>query len=343
MKIEFNPQEVHRGMTFGFYARNGYFSSDAAYRAVDDMACLNIKWIVLIATVMQDTYSSVVQYRDFEVTPGDDEVRRMIDHIHSHGIKVHMRPMLETQDGWGRTKIWFPPDSERIPGRGTDYWTRWFHFMTLRTVHYARIAQEMGCEMYGLDSELDRTVDQNAHWLNVISAVRSVYDGPITSCHTPLADFEKQLARPEHWFYHLDMLMCSFYRPAADKPGATVDEMVDFLKPEVGHWRNIAETYGKPFAFGECGCTSSAGAALHPSSWRGDTSYSGQEQANFLEAVLRSFWHEPWWHGLYWWKWDEQNDRANFKTDSAGDQGFTLKDKPAAETMQRWYARTDRP
>jgi hypothetical protein len=339
----YNPNEVHRGMTFGFYARNGYFGSDAAQEEVTRMADLGIRWVVLIATVMQDTYSSVVQYRDFEVTPGDDELRRIIDTIHAHGMKVQLRPMLETQDGWGRLRVWFPPDGERIPGRSTDYWARWFHFMTLRTRHYARLAQQTGCEMFGLDSELDRTVEQNDHWHAVLDAARSLYDGPITSCHTPYVDFLAALAQPDHWFHNLDMLTISFYRPAADRPGATVEEMVAHLRPEVDHWRKVAEAFGKPFAFGECGCTSSVGAAMRPAGWSGEGGYDGQEQANFLEAVLRSFWPEPWWLGLYWWKWDEQNDRPNFKTDPAGDQGFTLAGKPAANVMQHWYTRTDRP
>lgn len=61
-----------------------------------------------------------------------------------------------------------------------------------------------------------------------------------------------------------------------------------------------------------------------------------------MEAVLSAFWKEPWWRGFYWWKWDEQQNRPQYKTDSAGDQGFTIKGKPAAETMKKWYARTDR-
>jgi hypothetical protein len=335
--------EVHRGMTFGFYARNGYFGSAEARAAVDGMVDLNIKWVVLIATVMQDTYSSVVQYRDFEVTPSDDELRVIIDYIHEKGLKVQLRPMLETQDGHGRLQVWFPPDRERIPGRGTDYWARWFHFLELRSLHYARIAQETACEMYGLDSELDRTVHQNEHWLDVLDGVRGVYDGPVTSCHTPHVDFARELQNPDHWFYELDMLMSSFYLPAADRAGAGVDDMVAFLEPQVSKWRSIAETYGKPIAFGECGCTSSSGAAMHPAGWSSETGYDGLEQANYLEAVLRSFWSEPWWHGLYWWKWDEQNDRANFKGESGRDKGFTIEGKPAAGVMQRWYARTDRP
>jgi len=82
---------------------------------------------------------------------------------------------------------------------------------------------------------------------------------------------------------------------------------------------------------------------MNPSGWAGDGRYDPQEQANYLEAVCRTFWDEPWWFGLYWWKWDEQNNRPQFTDDPAGDKGFTVWGKPAAEVMKRWYDRTDRP
>ena len=66
-----------KGMTYGFYARNGYYSSPQARTDVDRMADLGIEWVCLVAIVMQDAMMSVRQYRDFEITPADDELRDM--------------------------------------------------------------------------------------------------------------------------------------------------------------------------------------------------------------------------------------------------------------------------
>ena len=79
-----------------------------------------------------------------------------------------------------------------------------------------------------------------------------------------------------------------------------------------------------------------------PWGWGNEGGYDGDEQARYLEAVLDTFWNEPWWMGLYWWKWDEQNDRPNFRSDPRGDKGFIIDGKPAAEVMKTWFARTDR-
>lgn len=338
-------QEVHRGVTFGFYARNGVFSSQWALDQVQKMVELNINWVVLIATVMQDTCHSTMQYRDFEVTPNDHELVGMIDALHKAGIKVHLRPMLETQDGLGRLQVWFNYDGERIPGRKSDKWARWFESMTKRSVHYARIAQATGCQMYGLDSELDRTIDKHDQWKHVLNEVRKVYDGPVSSCHTThtgLIDFDKELANKDHWWYDLDMLELSCYASGSDHPKATVDEIVHNLQPQVQRFRRLADVYGKPIMFGEVGCTSSTGGAMHPSGWQGDGKYDPDEQANYLAAVLQSFWNEPWWYGMYWWKWDEQNKRQQFINDPAGDKGFTVDGKPASQIMKQWFSRTDR-
>jgi len=337
--------EVHTGVTFGFYARNGILGSAWALDQVERMAGANVRWVVLTPVVMQENAHTTRQYRDFEVTPSDHELYVLIERMHQAGLRVNLRPMLETQDGCGRLQVWFQPDRERIPGRASDHWARWFRSMTLRSVHYARIAQDTGCELYGLDSELDRTISMNDDWKRVIDAVRGVYAGPVTSCHTThtgLIDFDRELEEADHWWRDLDMLQLSCYERGADRAGTGVEDMMAMLKPNVARFRRMAEAYGKPIAFGECGCTSSSSGAINPSGWTNESAYDGQEQANYLEAVIRTFSPEPWWNGLYWWKWDEQNDRPQFRTDPAGDKGFTVIGKPAEERMRLLYAELNR-
>lgn len=336
------PIPIHRGMTFGFYARNGYFGSAEARAEIPKMKSLNIEWVCLVATVLQETYASGRQFRDFRMTPADDELRDIIDHLHAAGLKVQLRPMLECWDGTQRIDIAFPSDKDVIPGKPVRHASRWFESMTDRTLHYARLATRAGCEAYGLDSEIDCIAGFSQEWKGVVAAARSVFAGHLTSSHTNRADFLKQLAHPDHWWFDLDSLGNSFYVPVSDHPGATLEEMVAHLQGPLEHHRQIAAAYGKPYYFGECGCCSTAGATRKPWGWDNPGGYDGDEQARFLEAVCATFWNEPWWMGLYWWKWDEQNDRPQFRTDPRGDKGFTLWGKPAAETMKRWYGREDR-
>ncbi len=152
---------IHRGMTFGFYARNGYYGSEEARKQVDRMKDVNIEWVCVISTVLQETAYSCRQFRDFRITPADDELREIIDYIHEKGMNVQLRPMLECWDGLQRCHIQFVGDGEIMPGNPITYESCWFESMTDRTLHYARLAARAGCEAYGLDSEIDKIAHFN--------------------------------------------------------------------------------------------------------------------------------------------------------------------------------------
>ncbi len=337
-----NAAVIHRGVTFGFYSRNGYYDSPQARVEVERMAELGVQWVCLVVTDMQELATTPRVFRDYEITPSDLEVADMIDHLHDRGMKVHLRPMIECYDGHGRTQVWFPHDAERIPGRRSTALGQWFACMRHRTKHYARIAKRTGVEMLGIDSELDRLVQCNKEWKSVVETAREHYPGVVTSCHTHGVDFMKELQKPDHWFRDLDVLGTSFYQASAKEHGATIEARVQFLQAQVERYRQMAQLLGKPIMFGELGCTSSFAGATHPGAWSGDGGYEPQEQADHLEAVMQSFWEEPWWAGFYWWKWDEHLDRPQYKTDPQGDKGFTVWGKPAAEVMKKWFARGER-
>ena len=335
-------QAPHRGVTFGFYARCGYFETEAARGEVDAMAETGVQWVCLVATVMQEGFSSTRQFRDFEHTPSDLELMEIIDYIHRKGMKVQLRPMLECYDGKGRLAVMFPADTERMPGKKCTYASRWFDSMKRRSVYYARLAERTGCEMFCLDSELDHIIGFNQEWKDIVAAVRSVYSGAVTSCHTMhtgVIDFEKVLQNKDHWFYDLDILSISHYIVGAKTAGLTAEEMAANMTGERDRLRRVAALYGKPVLLGENGCTSSAGGAMNPSGWAPQSGYDGQEQDHYLEAVLSTFWNEPWWYGIYWWKWDEQNHRTEMTNDPAGDKGFTVRGKPAQDVMRKWFSK----
>ena len=332
--------EKQCGVTFGFYAPNGYFSSAKAKEEIDEIAATGANWVVLVVTVMQESAHDTRQFRDFVNTPNDIELKEIIDYIHSKGIRVQLRPMLECFDGEGRLSVSFLGDRERIPGLVYDRCSRWFESMTARSVYYARIAEMTECEMFCLDSELDRIIRFNDKWKEVIRRVREVYSGAVTSCHTihtHIIDFEKELSKEDHWFYDLDALSISDYIKAADVGGCSAEEMSKYMEGERDRLRRIAEIYGKPILFGEIGCTAVEGAACNPSSWSIVRALDEDEQANYLEAVMRTFGDEPWWYGMYWWKWEEHVARPWKIDPTVGDCGFTVRGKKAQSVMKKWY------
>jgi len=335
--------EMQCGVTFGFYGPAGYFGSAEARKAVDDMVATHVTWVVVVPTVWQDQYCSTRQYADFAKTPDDLELADFIDYAHKKGLRVQLRPMLECQDGTGRLGVIVGDDRARMYGHERGYCRKWFDSMRARSVHYARIAERTKCELYCLDSELDRFVDKNREWKSVVAAVRKVYSGPVTSCHTvhtKFVDYPRFLADRSHWFHDLDLLLISDYARAA-KPGdpkLTVAQLMKNLEPERDRLRGFARLYGKPIVFGECGSSSCRGCAASPSSygnWQ-NLVYAGDEQADYMEAFFRTFKDEPWCHGFYWWKWDSNSPKAPEDTDPR--KGFTVMGKPAEARMRQLYA-----
>ncbi|MDA3960846.1 MAG: hypothetical protein PF961_08650 [Planctomycetota bacterium] len=325
------------GVTLGFCARRGWYETQQAQTEFDRIADLGIPWVCLVATVMQETVNSPRQFADFECTPSDFELVDTVAELQRRGIKVCLRPMIECYDGHGRNRINFPPDGERIPGRVSDCWERWFRGMRARTRHYARLAQRSGCEMYCLDSEIDGFVGRCSDWRSVVEVAREEYHGHLNSCHTHAVNFERELEDPAHWFRDLDSLATSFYHPSAADPSCSVADRVEYLQPKLAMYRRIATSLGRPVWFGECGCRSLHGACRSPSSWRGGGGYDGDDQARHLQAVLETFRNEEWWAGLFWWKWDEHNVRPNFTDEQGNDLGFTVFGKPAAEVMRAGF------
>lgn len=335
--------ELHRGMSFGYLARRGYYASPEGLAQVDRMAALGVTWVALMVSVMQDTFTSTRLYQDFEFTPEDREVEEIIARFQARGVRVMLKPMVECHDSSWRGRINFPDGDQQIQGRLTPYWDTWFESLRQSVVHYGRIAQRTGCEMYCIGCELfgAEQAFNNARWARVVAAAREVYLGPI--CYDVQPPTLLELAEPPAWLKALDAVCISYYSSAADAPGASVEQMVEKLRPTVGILRRASEKLGGlPIIFGETGCRSVSGGAIMPSEYKNTGPYAPEEQANFLEAMCRLFWDQPWWLGFYWWKWEEQQHRPHYHADPAGDTGFTLQGKPAAAVMRDWFARPAR-
>lgn len=335
------PVPILRGMSFGYLAKRGYYSSPQGLAQVDLMAERGVTSVALMASVMQETFHSTRLYQDFHFTPSDYELEKIIDRFHERGISVMLKPMVECADSSWRGNINFPDDNQQIQGRRTDYWDPWFRSLRESVTHYGRLAQRTGCAHYCIGCEL-LNAEQPAHnkrWEPVVESAREVYDGILGYDSMP-----QTLELPEipEWYRLLDEICVSYYISAAQRSGASVEEMVSNLKPSVLHLRQLAKKVNKPIIFGEAGCRSVSGGAIVPSEYRTSGAYDAKEQANYAEAMCRSFWEEPWWGGLYWWKWDEQQNRPHYEIDPAGSTGWTILDKPAEAVLRRWFDRPER-
>src|SRR5690606_40341275 len=95
----------------------------------------------------------------------------------------------------------------------------------------------------------------NERWLRVVEATRKVYGGPI--CYDAMPHTLMEGAQPPEWLRSLDAVCVSYYSPAADQAGATVEMKMEKLQPTVSRLRRVSEKLGViAVIFGESGCRS---------------------------------------------------------------------------------------
>ena len=322
-----------KGISFGFMAGRGYYRSAAGQREIENICNLGVSYVALIATVAQESYQSTRMFEDFHYTPADTELAAAIETFHRHGIKVMLKPMIECLDSVWRGNICFPAKQMMIPGIEVDYWGKWFANYTECMAHYAQLAEENGVELFCIGCELMGCEPQENHWPAVIRRVREIYHGPVTYNAN---QYHPGKAFVRKWFSELDLLGVSFYTGTA-RPDPTATELAADLQPSVDALEAVVRETGVPLFFAECGSRSVVGGTLQPWMYYNEGDYDGESQANYLAGVVRAFSSCPWWKGLMWWKWDEQQKRPHY-TQPHGDTGFTIHGKPAAQVMKRWCA-----
>lgn len=348
------------GTNFGFMSKRGYYLREDVKKQPELMREAGINWTTLNMNFCQERYFDQKHFLDFEFSSGEYELSETVRRLHDNGIRVLFKPCLTCLDGVQMGKISFPGagTSSQIVGVNVNYWDKWFQSFTEAIKYFADFAEKVGIDAMILGAEYSGTEEQNDYWVKVIEAARQYYSNPVTYETTGgiLSKYHTD------WLKELDFLSISYYPRACkpnissdgvnmnsvynptvrENPSKTVDEMVDFMKNVAGA-QNVIRDFSRkfdnmPVAMTECGTRSAHGCIMQPFNFLWDTYYDGQEQADYMEACFRTFWDMPEWMGLFWWKWDETQDRPHYKGDPNGDKGFTVQGKPAETVMRKWCA-----
>lgn len=346
--------ELICGTNFGFMARRGYYFRDEVKKQPELMKKMGINWTTLNMNFCQEKYFSRKLFLDFEFSSSESEIIEMTKRLHDNGIKVLFKPCLTSLDGAAMGCVGFPGKEclSQIQGVETDYWKEWFASFTECSKYFSDLASRAGIDSMIIGAEYFGTEGQNKYWENVINEVRNNFAGPITYEFTHASRNRYDL----EWLKKLDFLSYSYYPPAAppnmefldagfnptakDTPDYSVEDMMNYLESRKKRIKSIIERFdNKPIAFTEYGVRSAHGCVMQPFNFLWDTYYDGKQQADFMEASFRTFTEIDGWMGLFWWKWDETQNRPQYAGDPNGDRGFTIQGKPAEEVMRRWFAK----
>jgi hypothetical protein len=284
-------------------------------QAISDIAGLGATWIEFTPTWYMATVTSSMIDSAWTVT--DAAVRAAIDHAHSKGLKVMLKPHVDPHDGTSRWQI--NPSNQAA----------WFNSYQSMMTHYATIAQQKGVDEFSVGCELatmSGSADRSA-WLTVINAIKAIYSGPLVYAAIP-----SEYPNVSFWD-QLNFIGIDAYFPLSTTPTTDISALEAAWIPIRDQLSAFAAGVGRPILFTEAGYPSLVGAAVEPWSNQHSSTPSQQEQAAAYEALLATFTGQPWWAGVFWWSW-WTDEGAYAPLDLA------VHGKLAESVLRNWWAKT---
>lgn len=317
-----------KGYTYGYQAKRGIYRTEDAARSQERLFELGINWMCLAFPVMQKSFSSTEIYFDYRHNVTDKDLITTIEKAHKKGVKVCLKPMINSADGVWRAQIDFP-DADMM---GNDrYWKQWFEFYGAFLRHYAEIAQDTGCEMLCIGCEMSGTERKEALWRELIAEIRTIYSGPLV--------YNTNHGREElvQWFDALDYIGTSAYYPVG-RAGGTRESMLREWQRIGTTMNDLSKKLKKQIIFMEIGCRSAKGCASMPWDFaHTELKRDEEEQANFYDTCLTAFHDQDWFAGVFWWDWSTVIYKT--KEEAQRDKGFNIHLKKAEAILKEWYSR----
>lgn len=301
------------GITFAPFCGRGVLSEQETYHSFDLMLQkTGADYVTFVPNGIQDTaQSEQIDFRSM-CTCGDEELVRMIAYAHDQGIRVALKPTVNCKNGTWRAHInFFDIDVPCEPK-----WCNWFASYTEFQLHYARIAEKTGCEMFLPGCEMVMAERRESQWRALIGDIRKEYHGILA--------YNTDKYQEDHvtWWDCVDMISSSGYYPAQD------------WEKELDRIEKVVRKFQKPFFFAEVGCMSVEGASKVPNDWSIKARIHPQEQAFWYENMFRAVQKRDWVQGTVIWSW---SDRLYPKERALSMGGYDIFGKPAADLVERVY------
>ncbi|MGN0482239.1 MAG: glycoside hydrolase family 113 [Lachnospiraceae bacterium] len=303
------------GVTFAPFAKRGTFTEKETYQSLDTLKeNTNANFIILVPNGLQDTPQSEEITYDCEANVTDEELCSMIEYAHKIGLRVALKPTANCKNGTWRAHINF--FDEDVPCE--PKWSNWFASYTEFQMHYAELAEKMGCEMFIAGCEMVMSEHREVEWRKLIADIRTVYHGPVSY------NTDKYQEHNVKWWDCVDVISSSGYYP------------IDDWEIQLDRIEQVVKKYNKPFFFAEAGCMSTENSNLVPNDWtvRGNVDLQGQ--ADWFATMFEAIKKRPWVRGCAIWSWDSH---LYTKTAAKSHRYYEIYQKPAQQVVAEFYGR----
>jgi hypothetical protein len=305
-------------------------ATGAATTSMNQLVAEGGNYVSVLVTQYVQTGTSTTIAPSATQTPLDDQLVFAIQGYHNMGMKVFLKPHVDSLDGTWRGA--FEPTDPAA----------WFASFQTFIVHYATLAQANNVEGLVIGTEY-KTLSGSAYesnWATIIAAVRAVYTGQIAYAANAVSTGD-EFTTVSFWPL-VDIIGLDAYVPLTDLLDPTVAQLVaawsDTSSPystgfnAVAAYQLLNTTYGKPVIMTEIGYDSVAGSNIEPYA-NYSTTYDGTEQEDCYEAVFEVFSKQTsWFKGIFFWNWTISPLAADDLSDDPNG-------KPAGTvTLPKWFA-----
>ena len=295
-----------------------------------EITATNANAISIVPRIFTEERTSNQVFSHAAKSESMENLASTIAEAHAQGLSVLLKPLLTPLDGTGRIS---PSPSDVVT---------FFESYKAKVVEFAELAQATGVEQFSIGNELSALsgAENCDYWLDVISAVREVYDGTIT--YAAATDEANHVS----FWDAVDVIGVNAYPPLTTELDPTVEEMTaawhsvsanDYWaavmdhKSPVDFFHSLAVDYDKPVLFTETGYRSLDGTNIRPGGWNVTSTQEVQEQRDAFEAFFNVWSAEgEWFQGAHIWNWDPSNVYVP--------TGYSPMDKPAEPLITEWFA-----
>ncbi|SHM75496.1 hypothetical protein SAMN04488057_103216 [Cyclobacterium lianum] len=239
-----------------------------------------------------------------------------IDTARSQGLTSIIKPHIWVSGSW----------PGEIAMKSEQDWKEWFENYRRFILHYAALSEERNLPLFCIGTELEKTSHREMEWRQIITAVREVYSGKLTYA----ANFTEY--ESIRFWDALDYIGVQAYFPLASGENPALDQLMLGWERVIPDLEKINLKYKKPILFTELGYCNTSDAADAPWLWPKDRKQavlSEEVQARCYTAFFESVWHQPWFQGVYFWKW--YPERGNRQPD------FSPQHQMAQKVMKNYF------
>ncbi|MEK6544572.1 MAG: hypothetical protein AABZ44_09085 [Elusimicrobiota bacterium] len=309
-----NSQQRIYGFHLLNWSRDGY-GQDTAKGEIVKISQTGAGWVSLVPSwyMTKDTDIEIIAEAR---TPSDEALLAAAANAKANGLRVALKPHIDTQNGKFRGYI--RPTDER----------EWFKNYWRLLRHYARLAKAMDADLLIVGTEL-YSMTRKRHtylWKAMIADLRQIYAGPMT-----YSGFLFEWESIGFW-EDLDFIGISAYFPMGG-PGSSsdADRLASvWTRHHIPKLLAASKAHDRPVLFTELGISSMKQAHVVPWVYKKYNRIDPDMQSNYYKAYFKAFANEgPWFKGFLSWGWTvDTNDGG------PNDHTHTLEGKPVLKLLE---------